>query len=147
VLPPERTKNRREHGVPVTPLMRAIFDCRPRREGRDYIFGRRKDRPLTGWSVCKAGLDQRLAGAIKDPWTPHDLRRTCASRLGELGVPPHIVAATLNHVSAFRHGVHGVYDRADHSVAIANALTAWGEHLLNIVEGRPASKKVVPLRV
>ena len=30
-------------------------------------------------------------------WTPHDLRRSFASRCGDLGVAPHIIAKLLNH--------------------------------------------------
>ena len=77
---------------------------------------------------------------------PFDLRRTTATRLGELGIPPHIVAAVLNHVSDFRGGVHGVYDRSNPEAQKRYALTLWGEHLLAIVGGREAPSRVVPLR-
>jgi integrase len=30
-------------------------------------------------------------------WTPHDLRRTAAAGIAEMGTPPHIVEALLNH--------------------------------------------------
>src|SRR5262249_62101087 len=30
-------------------------------------------------------------------WTPHDLRRTFATRCGDLKIAPHIVAKLLNH--------------------------------------------------
>jgi len=30
-------------------------------------------------------------------WTPHDLRRTAATQMGELGVAPHIIEKCLNH--------------------------------------------------
>ena len=29
---------------------------------------------------------------MKDRWTPHDLRRSFASRAGDLGVAPHVIA-------------------------------------------------------
>jgi integrase len=35
--------------------------------------------------------------AVAERWTPHDARRTFASRCGDLGVPPHIVAKALAH--------------------------------------------------
>ena len=68
-------------------------------------------------------------------WTHYDLRRTCATNLGELGIPPHVISAILNHVSDFRGGVHGIYD-----------LTAWNARLLAIVEGREPATTVVALR-
>src|SRR5262249_48345529 len=144
VLPPVRVKNKREFRVPIVPAVKQCLDARPRRPGRDLIFGRRHNRPLTGWSVLKTGLDQRLGDAVAD-WTHHDLRRTCATRLMELGTAPHIVAAVLNHVSAFKGGVHGVYDRSTLEPQKRLALTLWAERLLAIVEGRIAKRKIVPL--
>ena len=77
VLPPERVKNKREHNIPITAPVRAILDSRPRRPGRDFVFGRRQNWPLTGWSVCKATLDKRIeATGVELPhWTHHDFRR------------------------------------------------------------------------
>ena len=145
VLEPARTKNSRRFVIPITAPVRAILEARPHRAGRDLIFGRRQDRPLTGWSVLKASLDQRLGSTVTG-WTHHDLRRTCATRLGELGIPPHIVAAVLNHVSDFRGGVHGIYDRSSLEAQKRHALTLWGDYLLAVVEGRKAPSMVVPLR-
>jgi hypothetical protein len=36
------------------------------------------------------------------PWRLHDLRRTVATRMNELGVLPHVVEAVLNHISGHR---------------------------------------------
>jgi hypothetical protein len=80
------------------------------------------------------------------PWVHHDLRRTCGTNLGELGIPPHVVSAILNHVSDFRGGVHGIYDRSTLEPQKSHALTAWNERLLAIVEGREPATTVVPLR-
>jgi integrase len=143
-LSAERTKNARPHVIPITDPVRAILEGRTRREGRDLLFGRRQDRPLTGWSVSKAALDRRLGTAVTD-WVHHDLRRTTATRMAELDIAPHVIEAVLNHVSG--HKGAGVYNRSTLEPQKRHALTAWGEHLLDIVEGRPASKKVVPLRI
>jgi integrase len=84
-------------------------------------------------------LDARIAGngAIA-PWRLHDLRRTVSTRMhDDLGIPPHIVEAVLNHVSGHRAGVAGTYNRATYSKEKAVALTRWAKHLLAIV-GRAA---------
>jgi integrase len=149
VLAPERVKNKREHSIPITDPVRAILDSRPRRPGRDFVFGRRWNRPLTGWSVCREALDKRIkaAGHELPHWTHHDFRRVIATRMAEdLQIAPHIIEAVLNHVSGHKAGVAGVYNLAGYPVQMRQALTAWGEHLLAIVEGRPAPGKVVPLR-
>jgi hypothetical protein len=101
---------------------------------------------LNGWTVLKGGLDARIAAAGKPlaHWTHHDLRRTTATRMRELGVTPFAVAAVLNHVSGFKSGIHGVYDKSDDTVAMRQALALWAESLLAIVEDRAPT--VVPLR-
>jgi integrase len=146
VLPPERTKNAKRHAIPITEPMRMILEGRPRREGRDFVFGRRWNTPFTGWSISKAGLDKRLGLAVTD-WVHHDFRRTVVTRMAEeLNIAPHIIEAVVNHVSGHKAGVAGVYNRADYRVQTRQALTAWSEHLLAIVGERPAPEKVIPLR-
>jgi integrase len=149
VLPPERTKNGRMHAIPITPPVQAILEGRPRRADRDFIFGRRQDRPFTGWSVCKALLDERLraAGAELAPWTQHDLRRTVATRLADQGIAPHVISAILNH-SDHRRGVHGVYVRTGgYESEKRVALTKWAELLEEIVSGKkPATVIAMPKR-
>ena len=148
VLPGERVKNGRTHTVPITPTVRAILDSRTRRSSKEFVFGRTADRPFTGWSVSKAALDARIraAGVAMPPWVVHDLRRTCSSRLAELGIQPATIEAVLNHVSGFRHGVAGVYNRFDYASPIRNALEAWDTRVMEIVHGGEASDRVVALR-
>ena len=143
--PGSTSKQKSTHVVPLSAAARAIVDARPRRTGRDFIFGREQDRPLTGWSVCKAALDARLGAAVAH-WTHHDLRRTAATKMAEIGIAPHIVEAILNHVSGHKHGVSGVYNRAAYEAQKRHALTAWADHLLAIVEGWATAATVVPLR-
>jgi integrase len=145
LLPASRTKNGRAHVVPLAPAARTILDGRPRRDDRDFVFGRQRDRGFTGWSATKAELDERLGAAVK-PWVHHDARRAMASGMAELGIaPPHIIEALLNHVSGHKRGVAGIYNRADYEPQKRHALTAWADYLLAIVEGRAAPEKVVPL--
>jgi integrase len=101
---------------------------------------------LCGWTELKAGLDARIrkAGTIMEPWVHHDIRRSVATHLAEIGTPPHIIEATLNHVSGHKAGVAGIYNRSEYDLQKRQALARWGEHLLDIVHGRDA--KVVPLR-
>jgi integrase len=146
VLQPARTKNKRAHTIPLSPLALSILEARPRRAGRDLIFGRMLDRPFCGWTACKRTLDARLsaAGADVAPWTTHDLRRTFATDTAEIGVAPHIVEAVLNHVSGHKRGVAGTYNRATYEPQKRAALDRWADHLLAVVEGRVS--KVVSLR-
>jgi integrase len=140
---PARTKNGRGFILPLSDAAQAIIEARPRDGDRDFVFGRRDDRPFSGWSVCKDLLDARIKdnGATVERWTPHDLRRTCATRMAELGVQPHIIEAVLNHVSGHKAGVAGIYNRATYEPEKRQALMLWADHLLSVVEGR--RRKVV----
>jgi integrase len=148
VLPPERTKNKRPHTIPLTATMHEILDGRERRPGKDHVFGRRLDGPFTGWGESKAALDSRIkaAGVAMKPWTNHDLRRTLATGMGELRISPHVIEAALNHVSGFRHGVAGVYNHAQLEEPVRFALEAWDAHVQEIVSGRVTGDRVVPFR-
>jgi integrase len=146
VLPPERTKNHREHIVPLSEPARAIVAAQPHRfsavgELRDLIFGF-GDGPFSGWGKSMEALNRRIAGKTGQPlphWTPHDLRRSFATHAGGLGIQPHIVEVILNHVSGFRAGVSGVYNRQAYDAEKRTALALWADHLLAIVEKRESN--------
>jgi hypothetical protein len=94
----------------------------------------------------KRRLDDRLAAAAPkiEPWVVHDLRRSAATGMADLGVQPHVVEAVLNHVSGHKAGVAGVYNRASYEKEKRAALCMWAEHVIAAVEDRAAN--VVPLR-
>jgi integrase len=123
VLPPARTKNGRQHEVPLSAQALAILKRQPRRNSTDFVFN---DRGFRDWGRAKQQLDERLHIA---PWRLHDLRRTCATQLGELGVQPHHIEAILNHYSGHRAGVAGVYQRAKYGPEMRSALQRWADHL------------------
>ena len=141
-LPAERSKNHRSYVVPLPPPAVTIIRSVPQREGRDCLFGQRADVGFTGWSEAKAKLDQQLAGAVQ-PWRLHDIRRTVATRMGDLAVEPHVIETLLNHHSGHRRGVAGVYNRSPYASQVKSALQRWAEHVLALVEGRKS--KVVAL--
>ncbi len=119
-LPAERAKNGRTHAVPLAPLALRVLGQVPRREGRDLLFGDGAG-AFSGWSKAKAALDRRIAearvthsnklqagGEPMPPWTTHDLRRSVATHMADLGVQPYVIEAALNHVSGHKAGVRKV---------------------------------------
>jgi integrase len=127
VLPPDRTKNSRQHELPMSTQVRAIIERQPRQG--EFVFGRR----WTSWSDSKADLDTRLNGM--PAWRLHDLRRTAATQMAELGVLPHIIEAILNHVSGHKSGVAGIYNRARYADEMRSALQRWADHLDTLLGG------------
>jgi integrase len=146
-IPASRSKNHREHRVPLPDLALEIIRAVPRLVGRDFLFGRDEGRPIGGFSAAKKAIDERIAEAIGKPlkpWVLHDLRRTIDTGMGDkLGVLPHIADEVLGHVGAHKSGVQGTYNRALYEADVRKALTLWAEHVRSIVGGDGASKIAV----
>lgn len=132
-IPRERTKNGLPHEVPLSEAAIKILQSRPHREGRQLVFGEAGG-PFQGWSKAKAALDKRIrtSGSPLAPWRLHDIRRTVATRMADMGILPHVVEAVLNHSSGHKAGVAGVYNRATYAREKREALNLWAEHILAI---------------
>jgi integrase len=144
-LPSGRTKNYRVHDVPLTKAALAILNAQPVRDGRDLVFGDgprsndgAREAGFQGWSKSKTALDEKTKGI--QPWRLHDIRRTVATRMADLGVQPHIVEAVLNHVSGHKAGVAGVYNRAAYADEKTAALELWAKHVDRLVSGKSREK-------
>jgi len=133
-LPGERTKNGRPHEIPMSKTVRALLAAQPRSDGRDFVFGEGAG-PFSGQSHRKAVLDKEMgrAGKPLPAWTHHDLRRTAATRMAELGIQPHIIEAVLNHLSGHKGGIAGIYNRAQYGPEKAQALARWDRHIAGLV--------------
>ena len=141
----DRTKNARPHEVPLSQPALDILGARARVDGRALVFGLRG--PFSGWSKAKEALDRRMAselGHAPSAWRLHDIRRTFATRLADLGVQPHVIEAVLNHVSGHKAGIAGVYNRASYANEKRVALDLWAEYVIALTEGQRS--KVVHLR-
>lgn len=61
-------------------------------------------------------------------WTPHDLRRTGATVMGNLGIRPDVIEKCLNHVEQNR--MQRIYQRQTLRPEMRNAWELLGKHLL-----------------
>lgn len=159
-IPGARTKNKQEHTVPLSEM--AIEIIRQQLEAADELAKRKGRRAskfvfpgpggraaVTGASVPKAvkrvektgrkGAKSIMGAA---PWTPHDLRRTAATGMEELGVSPFIVGHVINHRSTTKSTVTTrVYARYTYDREKREALQLWAARLAGILGGG----EVVPL--
>ncbi len=63
-------------------------------------------------------------------WVLHDLRRTTATKLAELRVPPHVTEKILNHSASRTVGPMGkIYQRYDYLEERREALELWAAAL------------------
>jgi integrase len=128
-LPKERTKNHRAHQIPLSDMAMAILSSIGLSE--DLIFNGRGNRPFGNWSYAKELLDKHSGVSH---WVIHDIRRSVATGMADIGVAPHIIEAVLNHISGHKGGVAGIYNRSSYSTEKVEALARWGRHVASIVE-------------
>jgi integrase len=127
-LPKERTKNGSEHKVPLSgEALRILQGVVAHRD--DLVFGLGQN-GFSGWSKGKTPLD---AACGVQGWTLHDLRRTAATGMADLGVLPHVIEAVLNHVSGHKAGVAGIYNRSTYATEKRAALDRWASHIRVII--------------
>jgi integrase len=143
ILPSERSKNAREHAIPLSSQAWAIIQSMPRFAGCDYVFTADGSRPVTGWDKAKMRLSAK-AGIAEKSWRLHDLRRTAASGMQRLGVPVPVIEKALNHQSGVFRGIVGTYQTHDYADQVRIAFERWADHVEALVSGKPA--KVVNLR-
>jgi integrase len=136
-IPGSRTKNGREHRVPLAPLARAIIAKTERLDGCRFVFSTTGRTPISGFSKTKRRLDIAMEGVA--PWRIHDVRRSTATGMGELGIPPHVIELVLNHISGARAGVAGIYNRSVQMAERRAALERWAKHIEGLVGHVPSS--------
>jgi integrase len=143
-IPGNRTKNKRSHLVPLSPLAVAIIDKRPQFGDAGFLFTTTGKTPVSGFSKAKERLDEWIAEHRKEKgmppmpeWTLHDLRRTVVTMMNEkLGIAPHVVEACVNHISgSAKAGVAGVYNKAVYLKERRKALEHWGKDIARLAEG------------
>jgi len=138
-LPKARSKNKRAHTLPLLPMALAIVRSVPKLVSRDRLFGESATYGFSSWPKGKRARDQRC-GVTN--FTVHDLRRSTATGMADIGIAPHIIEAVLNHYSGHRAGVAGVYNRSPYEREVKAALIRWSEHVRDLVEGRDRRKVV-----
>ena len=117
-------KSSRPHSLRLPPVALKLVG---QGGARDYVFAGTVGK-IGGFSKLKAALDE--ASPASADWRLHDLRRTAASKMQDLGIRNHVVQAVLNHAVP---GVGGHYLQAELEKQKAEALAAWATALTRIV--------------
>jgi integrase len=131
-IPSGRTKNAREHSIPLSSQAWKLIDARPRFAGCPFVFSVDGKGPANNWSKGKHRISAK-AGIAADTWRLHDLRRTAASGMQKLGVQVPVIEKALNHVSGTFKGIVGVYQQHDYADEVCIALQKWADRVEKIV--------------
>jgi len=135
-IPRGRTKTGREHVVHLAPAAVAIISSLPR-VSEKYVFVARGERPVTYFADARARLDQAMlelnGGEPIRPWVLHDLRRTAATGMAELGIAHHVADRVLNHTAGALGTIAAVYNRSQYLAERKAALETWARHIEKLV--------------
>jgi len=134
-------KNGQMHIVPLSrqalEFLAAIRPASPKPDA--FIFATRTGGLLSNWDRETKKL---MAASKTARWQRHDLRRTGATVLGDMGEMPDIIEAALNHVSIHSQ-LASTYNKSRYRPQVAAALQRLADALDGIESGGAV---VVPLR-
>lgn len=156
IIDSSRTKNGLPHAIPLGPMARGIVLDRLGQLGRDdrFLFPARSrpGEPMKSSSLSNGML--RLAETVNggddaartwkaEPPSPHDLRRTFATRMAALGIPQELRDRLMNHAPNKGDVGRLHYNHHDFLAEKRVALVAWDAALDAILREQPAN--VVPI--
>jgi integrase len=120
-------KNKQTHVVPLSRQALALLSgLKPNSAKADtLVFATSSGTALGNWDRETKSVHADSGTAL---WHRHDLRRTSATMLGEMGELPDIVEAALNHVS-IRSALAANYNRSRYRPRVAAALQRLGDAL------------------
>ncbi|WP_069879911.1 site-specific integrase [Bosea sp. BIWAKO-01] len=132
LIPASRTKSARDHAIPLP--RQAIEFLQGRQDGAaDLLFCNRRGGRLENWPKFQLRL---FSLTSTSGWHRHDIRRTVATRLGNLGVAPHVIEVVLGH--AVPHtALANVYNKSRYFAEHREAIQALADDLDQLRE-RPA---------
>jgi integrase len=146
VIPGSRTKNGEPNRIPLSTLaLELIGEARALGDTGEWIFP-----SPSGGGPIDAHAPTRALGRARssigiENFRVHDLRRTAATRMAEMGVSPYTISLVLNHVSARRGTVTTkAYVQYSYDREKREALDAWAQRLTEIISGLDGAK-VVPI--
>jgi integrase len=155
-IPAENSKNGRAHLIHLSPFARQHFAALPRFDECEWLFpGRDIRKHLDAKALNKQLQDRQResqiagrslsTGALRLPggnWTPHDLRRTGSTLMGELGIRPDIINRCQNHALGDR--VTQTYQRQELLDDRRRAFQRLGQHLADIISSEPGKVASFP---
>ncbi|HKA75597.1 MAG TPA: tyrosine-type recombinase/integrase [Pseudolabrys sp.] len=136
-LPAARSKNKRPRVTPLIGVARQIVETRLSIVSSGPLFTAETGAVLTAAHIGHYLLSRCDQLPIKK-FTTHDLRRTVATQLTEMGVMLDLVAAIIGHEAGGRETRTLVrhYVRTDLLDRKRSSLEAWQRRLSEIIEGK-----------
>ena len=130
IIPSERMKGGRQHAVPLAPVAHQTIRAAISESGPNTRVFPGKDGGLMEPMSVGHALGRLTKSLGIDDARPHDLRRTCASEMGRLGIQEQVISRLLSHVqssvTATHYNLHGYMDEK------RAALQKWESELARV---------------
>lgn len=129
-IPPEHTKLRREHLVPLSKQACEILQGLKEATGhcRYLLPGRRSDSRIMSENTVNAAL--RYMGFSSEEMTGHGFRSMASTRLNEMGFRADVIEKQLAHEQS--NSVRKVYNRAEYLEERRDMLQQWADYLTRL---------------
>jgi integrase len=138
-IPAKRAKNGRWRTVPLPSQALALLRSFDLGDPNALVFPSTRGGILSNWDRETKRLHATSGTA---GWHRHDLRRTIATMLGDLGFAPHVVSAVLGHAN-LAEGATALYARSRYQREHREALHALADEFDRLVS---AENNVIQLR-
>ncbi|WP_268959221.1 tyrosine-type recombinase/integrase [Plesiomonas shigelloides] len=129
VIPKENSKTRKRFVRGLSRLsvsyLQQVFDLYP---DLSIVFPPAKlqeDRPMSASTLISLAAQVEEVMAVPH-WSLHDLRRTCKTKMAELGVAPHVSEKILGHKLT---GMLSIYDQYDYIPEQQDAAEKWAQKI------------------
>lgn len=150
IIPPSRTKQDRQHVIPLTAWSREILEAH--KGNKRTVFRSALDGPFVLETKIRKRVEAAMlveyrklvddAEATIPDWVVHDLRRTVQSVMADESVDPHTIHAIVGHAPDKLTKTYQVSDRIKERRA---ALAIWEAWLREALDLTPTSNNVVRL--
>lgn len=137
VIPAVAYKSDHVHVVPLVPqaleILERVLAYHQGRSGEYLFSGTDGEKPVSGWTNAHARMMRAICAVSGErplvPWTPHDLRRTVATRIAEqLGVGgEQLIKRVLGHADG---SVTAIYNRYGYVKEMRAVLEQWAADLV-----------------
>jgi len=137
IIPAEQYKTRMTIRRALSPAAVMMLQARKETVSTRHVVtsprkfeGREIDRPVNNFVAANYAASIRN-GAKMESWSLHDLRRTFATMISELGCPPYVVEKLLGHQMI---GVMAHYNLHDYMEDQRHWVRVWEEKLTEIMK-------------
>ncbi len=147
IIPESKAKNGVHHRVALSELaIELLKDLKKLNSKSRWLFPSDTGKShMRGESIGKAvrrSNEVVFRKAKINHFTPHDLRRTAATHMTEMGISRLVVSKILNHIDS---SITAIYDRHSYDAEKRNALESWGKRLSQLIDSSKNTDNIIDL--